>query len=224
MAITTIISIVVVLGLIGLLVYFILYKAPPPTVSGQVLVPAVQEGTIETKANVKLPLSFNEPEGMVFSYSMWILVKDFTTGFGKQRRILNKGDCPGVYMDSTSNGFIVTVDTFGSKETILIPNIPAMKWIHLAVVVNQQAVDIYINGTLRQHHTLNQLPKQNEEPVVLGPGWNGAIGQVYYYPRALTYTEIHTMAMQDPPNYKVLSPAKPDYFDITWYTGRLNSS
>lgn len=220
-----ILSILILLILAGAAVYFFRYKPSTPTTgSGQSILTEVQQGNVETSINAALPVSFNQPEGMVFSYSMWILIKDFTVGYGKQRRILSRGDCPGVYIDSTSNSLVVAVDTYGSKETILIPNIPAMKWMHLAIVVNQQAVDIYINGTLRQHHTLSQLPKQNKEPVKIGPNWDGVIGQVGYYPRELTYTEISTMSSQAPPNYKMPIGTKADYFDITWYTGRLNSS
>lgn len=218
------VSIVLILGMVGLVAYFVLYKAPASTSLGQTLVSEVQQGNVETKSKVILPLSNNEPEGITFTYTMWLLIKDFTIGYGTQRRILSKGDCPGIYIDSTSNSLVVAVDTYGTKETILIPNVPAMKWMHLAVVVNQQAVDIYINGTLRQHHTLNQLPNQNDEPVIIGPNWDGVIGRALYYPRTLTYNEIHTMASQEPPPFKMPTAAKPDYFDITWYTGRLNSS
>lgn len=219
-----ILSILIILILAGAAIYFYTYKPVTSSDAGQSIVTEIQQGSIETSVNAKLPVSFNQPEGLVFSYSMWILVKDFTVGYGKQRRIMSRGDCPGVYIDSTSNSFVVAIDTYGTKETILIPNIPAMKWMHLAIVVNQQAVDIYINGTLRQHHTLNQLPKQNTEPVKIGPNWDGVVGQINYYPRELTYGEINAMSSQSPPNYKMPIGTKADYFDITWYTGRLNSA
>jgi hypothetical protein len=173
---------------------------------------------------VQLPLSLNEPEGLTFTYSMWMLVKDFTTGYGTRRTILTKGDCPGIYLDSTSNSLVVSIKTYGSTETILISNIPALKWMHLGVVVNQQSVDIYINGTLRQHHTLNQLPDQNEAPVEIGGDWNGVVGQVIYYPRSLSYGEINALASVEPPPYQDQVIGKNNYFDITWYIGRLNST
>jgi hypothetical protein len=208
---------IILLGILGAILYFVLYSAPKT--DANVLFMDSYPGSVETKIDYALPRSFNQPEGATFSYSMWILVKDFTTGYGTQRRVFSQGDCPGVYLDSTSNGLIIYVDTFGSKESILIPNISAMKWIHLAIVVNQQAVDVYINGTLRQHHTLGQLPNQSEEPAIIGPGWNGVVGRVVYYARSLTNAEVRKLSKEPPPPDMTPKPAIPNYFSMLWYTG-----
>lgn len=170
-----------------------------------------------------LPKSYNQPEGITYSYAAWILVKDFTKGYGTKRRIFSKGDAPGLYLDSTSNSLMVAVKTFSTTETILIPDIPAMKWIHFALVVNQQAVDIYINGMLRQHHTLGQLPQQNDELVTVGPGWDGVLARVYYYSRSISSAEIKKLVAETPPDDLERKPSGPQYFDITWYVGRLYS-
>lgn len=214
--------ILVILAIVGLAIY--LMVSVPTATDAKSLVAATQSGMVKTSTTYELPLSFNEPEGLTYSYTMWILVKDFTTGYGTRRTILSKGDSPGIYLDSTSNSLVVAVKTYGTTETVLIPNIPAMKWIHIAVVVNQYSVDIYINGTLRQHHSLSQLPDQTSDPVVVGPGWNGLIGRAVYYPRSLSYSEIHEMANAEPPPADEAVIGKKNYFDMTWYTGRLNSS
>lgn len=217
-----ILAIAVPLALVA--VFLIFYLSRPPRSDGQTLVAGTQSGTVRTTNRVLLPLSVNEPQGITFTYSMWMLVKDFTTGYGTRRTILNKGDCPGLYLDATSNSLIVAVKTYGTTETILISNIPALKWIHLGVVVDQQSVDVYINGTLRQHHTLGQLPNQNEDPVEIGGEWNGVVGQVVYTPRSLSYGEINALASADPPPYQDQIIGKNNYFDLTWYIGRLNSA
>jgi hypothetical protein len=217
-----IVGIVVLLVVVGLMIYLAFSSRPKQ--DGTPIVTGSQSTTQKASLPVTLPTSFNEPEGIVFSYSMWLLVKDFTTGYGQQRIVLTKGDCPGIYLDSTSNSLIVKVKTYGSTESVLISNIPAMKWIHLAVVVNQQSVDVYINGTLRQHHTLSQLPDQNDEPIQIGSGWNGVVGDAWYYPRTLTYEEVRKKSKETPPPDMQPKIGTPNYFDITWYTGRLNSS
>lgn len=216
-----IVGILVLLAVVGLIIYFALYSRPKQDST------TILSGSHSTMQSATLPLSlpssFNEPEGIVFSYSLWLLVKDFTTGYGQQRVVLTKGDCPGIYLDTTSNSLLVKVKTYGSVESVLIPNIPAMKWIHLAVVVNQQSVDVYINGTLRQHHTLLQLPDQNTDAIKIGSGWNGVVGNVRYYPRTLRYEEIRVQSQESPPPDMQPKIGTPNYFDITWYTGRLNS-
>jgi hypothetical protein len=172
-----------------------------------------------------LPQSFNQPEGLTYSYSGWILVNDFGEGYGKRRTIFKTGDdTPALYIDSTSNSFIVAVRTFGSTETILIPNVPALKWLHLGLVVDQQAVDVYINGILRQHHTLGQLPQQASTPTIqMGPGWDGVLAKLVYYSRALRPSEIKRLAEEPVPDDLQKKPAEPQYFDLSWYIGRFYS-
>jgi hypothetical protein len=216
-------TIVFWVALVALILFFWWNLTIPTDASIVKIVPGSQAGDLERSTSLALPISFNQPEGLTYSYSAWILVKDFGEGYGERRRIFSKDDAPGLYIDSTSNSFIVAVNTFGSKDTILIPSIPAMKWLHFALVVDQQSVDIYINGTLRQHHTLGQLPKQNEAPIKTGPRWNGVLADLTYYSRSLKHTEIKRLSKEPVPDDLQRDPAAPQYFDISWYIGRLYS-
>lgn len=215
-------GIIVLLGVIALIVYLVMYT-PSNEIDGYTLLDGSHGATSSLTLSYDIQPSFNEPEGRVYSYEMWILVNDFSYGYGQTRTIMNKGDAPGIYLDSTSNSLKVNVATYGMTESIVIPNIPAMKWIHLAIVVNQSSVDIFINGTLRQHHTLSQLPKLTTDSITLGSGWEGVVGNVKYYPRALTNYEVRQMSEEAPPPDMQPKIGTPNYFDITWYTGRLNS-
>lgn len=213
-----------ILVVVGLLAYLVL--APSKGASDTVLIiPDLQDGMFSTsRAGTALAPSFNQPKGRVYSYTGWLIVKDFTQGYGTRRKLFSKGDAPGLYLDATSNSLIVSVKTYGTTETILIPNLPAMKWIHFGLVVDQQSVDIYINGTLKQHHTLTQLPDLTEDPITTGPGWSGYIGRLAYTSKALSYAQISAEANQLPPKLPEEAVGKTGYFDITWYIGRLNST
>ncbi len=184
-----------------------------------------QRGSESKAVSPQLPQSFNQPEGLTYSYSGWVLVNDFGKGYGERRTIFKVGDnTPGLYIASTSNDFIVSVKTFGATETILIPSIPAAKWVHVAIVVDQQAVDVYINGTLRQHHSLGQLPKQEVAPTIqMGPGWDGVLAKLVYYSRALRPAEIKLISSQPVPDALQRKPATPQYFDLSSYIRRLYS-
>jgi hypothetical protein len=222
MSTTTIIVLGAVIIGVGYLVWMLLRA---PTDLGYIPVTNdSRSGKTQTSSNAALPRSNNQPEGAVFSYTCWILINDFTLNYGKRRRIFSKDNCPGVYIDGTSNSLIVYVNTFGNQETILIPNIPAKKWLHFAMTVDQYAVNIYINGRLRIFHTLNQLPKQNDAPVTMGPEWDGVLAKVRYYPRALSMSEVDEMSREEVPSDLYQAPAPPQYFDMTWYTGRINQS
>jgi hypothetical protein len=211
-----------------LLLVFVIYLvwfAVPPFTDGRVV---VFDNSIPGDARqtfpMAIPKSFNEAEGLTYSYTAWLLVKDFTKGYGTKRRIFSKGDSPGLYLDSTSNSLMVAVDTYGAVETILIPNIPALKWIHFALVVDQHSVNIFINGILRKHHTLGQLPKQNEATISIGGDWDGVIARLVYYPRSLTPPEVKKFLDEKLPNDLQRAASGPNYFDISWYIGRLYSA
>ena len=207
----------------ALLVYLLRFSAPSRTGEAYELVKGSQRGDLQRGETLALPMSYNQPEGLTYSYACWILVKNFTTGYGTRRRIFSRADSPGLYLDSTSNSLLVAVRTFGAEETILIPNIPAQKWIHFALVVDQHSVDIYINGVLRQHQTLTQLPKQIDTSVTTGGGWEGVLARLSYWARSLNSEEVKRLSEATLPDDMDRAPAGPQYFDITWYIGRLNS-
>lgn len=208
----------------ALVIYFIWFADPGSTDGRVVVFDNSIPGDAKRSFPIFIPRSYDEPQGLTYSYTAWILVKDFTKGYGTKRRIFSKADSPGVYLDSTSNSLMVAIDTFGSTETILIPNIPAMKWVHFALVVDQHSLDIFINGILRKHHTLSQLPKQNESVVSIGGDWNGVLARLVYYPRSLTPVEVKKLVGQKVPSDLERPVSGPNYFDITWYIGRLYSA
>jgi hypothetical protein len=218
---------IVALGLVviaGVLLYIWWNRADEEAKTGElILLKGSQPGKIRKTLSLGLPRSFNQPEGLIFSYACWILVKDFQAGYGQQRTLFSKNDAPGVYLDPTSNSILVKITTFDGVETMVIPNIPALKWVHFALVVDQDAVDIYVNGTLREHRTLSRLPKQNEDSIEIGPGWDGVLARLSYWPRALSGTEVVGLSRQPAPDDLMAKPAVPQYFDLSWYIGRFYS-
>lgn len=219
----TIFAIVVTLVLIGLILWNMFGKSTVSDPTAVVLVDGSISGKTGRSYTNPIPRSFNQAEGATFTYAGWLLMNDFTMNYGQKRVIFSKNDCPGLYLDSTSNSLLVVVDTYGSKESILISNIPARKWIHFGIVVDQDSVDIYINGVIRQHHMLAQLPKQNESPITIGSdsvGFDGALSGLMYYTRSLTASDMDELSKTVPKDDLHTPPAGPQYFDMTWYTGR----
>ena len=220
----TIVAAIVAVIIIGLILWRVFYyKQPTDTID---LLPGSISGK-ESKVvqGTNLSRSFNQKEGATFTYTGWILVKDFTYNYGQKRIIFTRDDCPGLYLDTTSNSLLVVIKTFGSTpETILISNITANKWIHFAIVVDQDSVDIYINGVVRQHHTLLQLPKQNNSAITIGSngagGWDGVLAELQYTPRSLSAGEIAALTENVPKNDLTVPPSGPQYYDLTWYVGR----
>lgn len=178
----------------------------------------------------EIPLSTNEKEGMVFSYSGWLLVEDWMYNQGNLKCIFNKGSadfkiqCPGLYLDATSNTMLLKLDTYGDTETVQIPNLPARKWIHFAIVVNQTAVSVFVDGILRTYHSLIKLPRQNGGSLFVAAqgGWAGQIGSLTYHRYAVDQNEVSRLMAIAPYEDETKSKIPlPPYFDTTWYLGRF---
>jgi hypothetical protein len=218
-------AIAAVVVVLALVVYLVVYGNPAAPVGSETpILKGSIRGDVERSDAIVLPTSYNQPQGLTYSYACWILVKDFTVGYGKRRRIFSKEDSPGVFLDSTSNSLLVNIATFGAMESILVPNIPAQKWVHFALVVDQHAVDVYINGMLREHKTLAQLPKQNDRGVQMAGGWSGVLARLSYWARSLSGEEVKKLSRDPVPDNLERQPSAPQYFDITWYIGRLYSA
>jgi hypothetical protein len=107
-------------------------------------------------------------------------------------------------------------------ETVPISNIPAKKWVHFVIGVNQTSVNVFINGTLHTYHTLSQLPKQNSGPVHMSTagGFSGKLGSLNYFPYLITPAEASGMASNPPsadPSDKGVG-VLPPYFASSWWT------
>jgi hypothetical protein len=188
-----------------------------------------EDGRHSFRSNKALPRSLDQTEGLTFSYTCWVMIDNFAYRYGEPKVIFTKGSedlktmCPALLVDANTNSLLVKVDTFGGTETIPIANIPAKKWLHVAIAVDQDSVDVYINGNLYIHHSITQVPKQNSSTVSTGVagGFDGKISGLQYYSYFLTPAGVATaMASGPQPNPTDVSGPMPPYFDMSWWTGR----
>lgn len=220
-----IVSIVIVIA-----VYFYFKNTSGGSTNQTPVIGSAADGRKEINSQIILPESLNDQKGLTFSYTCWLRFDDFSYRYGEEKVIFIKGSadlssmCPGVFVDANTNSIITKLDTFGSREVIPISNIPAKKWIHYALVVDQDSVDIYINGTLKTHQSLSQLPRQNSGTVHVGVGggFDGKISDLQYYNYFLTSDQVQSLVGSPPtPSQEdSTSTPTPPYFDISWWIGR----
>lgn len=205
------------------------------------------------KDSVTIYPSVNAPTGLEFSYSCFLLINKATfngTSTGL-RHIFHKGSpnfkplmCPGVFMLNTENTMRIYMNEAGSWNTHCdIPNIPIDKWFHLAIVVRNMNVDIYINGNVVYRMTLQSVPKQNFGNVyvfnnqtfsdsttaspenvfnVLG-SVDGFISTLKYNGYALNYEQIDRILRRGPSS-KLVSATQnlPPYLNDSWWVTYYN--
>jgi hypothetical protein len=209
------------------LVYHALTTSPGVSNTIQIVGP-ITDGRKQFDSPTKIPHSFNEAQGMTFSYSCWIKVNDFSYRFGAPKVIFTKGPidlsvmCPALFLDASTNSLIVKIDTFGGTEVIPVGNISAKKWTHVAIAVSQESVDIYIDGNLYLHHTLIQIPKQNSETVhtTIAGGFDGSIAGLTYYKYLLT-PDLIAPLLASAPEVGPDTSALPQYRDNSFWLNHL---
>jgi hypothetical protein len=220
------ISFVVAVAVIVAAYFYFARTASTPSSSVSIQ-SVIADGKRAFNSSVALPPSLNQKQGAVFSYTSWIRIDDFAYKYGQPKLVFTKGPadlssmCPGVFVDGNSNTLLVKLDTFGGQEVIPISNIPAKKWLHFALTVDQDSVDVYINGILHTHHTLTQLPKQNHGVVHTGlnGGFEGKIANLQYYSYLLTPSQVTaSMGTAPQPDPNDGNAPLPPYFDISWWT------
>jgi hypothetical protein len=180
-----------------------------------------------TIPNSSIPRAHDGPYGLEFSYSMWLYInQDSFSATNKtvRKHILHKGNpelvpymCPGIFLSDEKNDLEVHFTTFNyTDETCKVSNIPIAKWFHLAVVVINKNVDIYINGQLKKRCTLRGLPIQNfgdlyitreittpstqadTAPSVQFTSMKGMLSQVRYFSYALPYYRLEQVMNESP--------------------------
>jgi hypothetical protein len=188
---------------------------------------STEDGRKSYTSKKAIPRSTDQKEGLTFSYTCWVRIDDFAYRYGQPKVVFTKGSedlktmCPALLVDGNTNSLLVKVDTFGGTETIPIGNIPAKKWIHVAIAVDQDSIEVYINGNLYIHHSITQVPKQNNSTVSTGiaGGFDGKVSNLQYYEYLLTPENVRS-SMANPPAGEKDNEVLPPYFDASWWTGR----
>lgn len=161
------------------------------------------------------------PVGNNYSISTWIFINDFTNNYGKLKNILFISSdvknslkssptelSPGIMLDKEMNNLIIKNSTVGSStspkldddNTIIIKNIPLRKWVNIVYVLNNNVVDIYINGKLEKSKTIKGLiyTKDNSKMFIREVDnddgsidtYSGSIAQLQYFTTVLQPNDI----------------------------------
>jgi hypothetical protein len=206
------------------------------------------------KGSKPVNLSNNERSGIEFTYSFYLNVSPtaFKQEYGLSH-IFHKGYsqhfpllAPGVYMRSDTNTLRVYMNTYKTwNNYVEVENIPIGKWVHIAIVVNESSLEVYINGNLAKKLPFEgYTPYQNFEdiccfsqrritmkqsivPSVDENGFDvfgcmkGQLSRLTYFSYALCYAEIQQL-MNEGPSSKLESALNtgniPPYLDDTWWS------
>lgn len=230
----------------------------PLTYSAENKTYTVSQNPFDTDGN-PISLSDNERSGIEFSYHFHIYVNPntfkadptksllhvFHKGYSHQYPLLG----PGVYMLSNENKMRIYMNAVDNwNKYCEVENFPVQKWVAVAIVMRENALEVFINGDLKTRMPFTgSTPYQNYQHIyafsqrqvlyagddaagtnpirsikgthrVTGP-FTGMLSRLRYFNYSLSYTEIAAL-MREGPNPKVAdsSADKPPYFVDTWWT------
>jgi len=160
---------------------------------------------------------------------------------------------PGVYIFrpvvSGSNGVLTTDKTDNTHIIILmssfdtttklykidIDNIPLKKWFHLAIRMENNIMDVYVNGTITQRKVFsNTVPRQNYGNIYINQsigttgtsGFNGYMSDLRYFSSALNVFSISSITAGGPnltPS-KLMGGSNSNYSGSSYFSGKWFSS
>lgn len=181
--------------------------------------------------------------GHEFTYSFWVYVDDWGHNFNKPKHLFHVGDkdgnhvCPGIWLYPKTNNLMVRVDTYSNNKKTMNPisdatlvkeespcdlvNIPVQRWMHVAVVMINKTIDIYLNGKLTRSCTLENIPRLNTGDVHINMdgGFDGKISDLFYYNQAYSPADIYSVYNSGPNSFDLIKYVD-DY--IKAYSPKVN--
>ena len=195
--------------------------------------------------SVTILRSNNQANGLEMTWSVWLLINELTGTNPKYNHIFSKGDSifdissglakvnnsPGVYIGNatTGNTLHILMDTVNKPDItgMDITGVPLKKWFHLAIRMQNNIMDVYLNGVISARRPFNDVPKQNYDDVRVGynKGFNGNLSNLVYYDRALSVFDINNIILKGP-NLTQSSAVTSNlgyygYMSSSWYSDKL---
>ncbi len=211
---------------IGMIVYWV-YRAVRRSRVGDDENPILVSGAIDAAdpTNSKswnLPISSSSSSpNMSFTLSFWIYIADWYYRVDEPKAILIKGgssgdavtgrdSAPGIWLAPDVNNLVVATRVLGKQKLQVcnVANIPIQKWVHIAYVLDNRNVDVYVDCKLERSCVLTGVPQLNNQPLHLFPknqndanqetGFLGKLSSLRYFSTALRPVDVARICNEGP--------------------------
>ena len=125
----------------------------------------------------------------------------WTTNTSKRKYILDSGGSPNIVYNIQNGQLDIEIaykseDGVNEMYTFEMPHFPTQKWVQLCIVTNGRIVQLFKDGELFTAKKLHTAPWKSQRMLYLGKNnknFNGYLGLVDYYNRALTPDEVRKL-------------------------------
>lgn len=195
----------------------LLNKASSALSSGD-LIPSPHDATKDLKVLGESAPVTDQTQGL-YGYQWWMYVKEWNTGYGKEKHILSRSDPsnpsvmnPNIYLHPTDNTMNIAIPIFATTDKVGtttpapagettnlnndvficgVPNIPLQKWFSVSVTVFTRNLDVYIDGKLVKSCFIPGVPKPafGDIAVTQNGGFAGYMCNLSHFSKMLTPTD-----------------------------------
>jgi hypothetical protein len=205
--------------------------------------------------NKLLPLSDNELTGAEFTYSFFLWINPASIEGNNptttMRHIMHKGNPlayplmgPGVFLKSTTNTLRFYMNSSKTwNNYVEVDNVPMNKWVHIALVLRKDSLEIYINGNLDRKLSLDgatvyqnfgdlhlfsdrtialdrtRTPSiEPEDSLTFDKAFQGRLSNLNYFSYAVSYTEIQALIAEGiSKETELQNEERPPYLQDQWW-------
>lgn len=170
------------------------------------------------KSNTPLPIlssKLSNPNSVNYSYSFWIYIDSWENTAKPKAIFYRKASTssgsnkyyPVVYLGQGDNTLSVSINTEETTNFVCkMTNVPIQTWSHVAIVLNNKVLDMYMNGKLVKTCVSSVLPKAySDGDITLCPAantsyttWDGKIARFTYYGEVLSAQDAWNIYKKGP--------------------------
>lgn len=195
----------------------------------------------DNNSNLKINKSNNQPGGIEFTYSFWIVISSLEKR-GEWKHLFHKGNrssypnrAPGVWLHPNKNDLRIYLNTPDDPLAYLdVEEIPLKKWVNITMTYSQinknnnnnvdsknvNILDVYVNGLLKKTKSFDQKVQLNEGDLWINMfgGFKGYIAGLKYLNKKASITQIQNL-VDSCPNISScgIDADCPPYLDIDYW-------
>jgi hypothetical protein len=155
------------------------------------------QNLIKMEPNYLPDINSKKPE---YTIHFWMNSQRPITGTGNDEPMVTYGD-EGLFFYSDKNTFYTKTNTgvVGIEDSKY--NIPVDQWIHIAYVIKNNNVALFVNGKQTASNAIaGKDIKTNSFAVITVGGFNGFVGNVYFANYGLSQSELKSYIVSSPIN------------------------
>ena len=110
--------------------------------------------------------SVSKPNASILSYGIWVHINKWTSG--TEQTLFERNTELKVYFTSGAGLKVKVNDDNTPSDIVVTDNFPIQKWVHIGIVVDNQIMDVYLDGKMVKSVKLKAVISPAEKDITYG--------------------------------------------------------